>query len=173
MHLDLERIVERINEYTFGFRGAHHDDQLYLSEFVAFKAKELLFNIDLDVEARNAVVVQAAKLQNCSSEEAAELRATREIRFLRAAMATMPFEGYLPSVRAIKERPEGDILGDREPGEDPVLLEHEDPPGVRLGDLDTVDAHVARGRPLEPPHDVQQGRVPEERACGQSRTRRR
>ncbi len=43
-------------------------------------------------------------------EEAAELRATREIRFLKAAMATMPFEGYLPSVRAIKERPEGDIL---------------------------------------------------------------
>ena len=54
-----------------------HGDQLYLAEFVAVKARQRLFHIDLDVEARNSVVVQAAKLQNCSFEEAADLQDDR------------------------------------------------------------------------------------------------
>ena len=96
MHLDLERIVDRISEYTFGFRGAHHDDQLYLSEFVAFKARELLFNIDLDVEARNTVVVQAAKLQSCktaaSKKPQSSVNTRREWNSKRVVPVTMASE---------------------------------------------------------------------------------
>ena len=39
--------------------------------------RQRLFDIDLDVEARNSVVVQAANLQNCSFENAADLQDDR------------------------------------------------------------------------------------------------
>ena len=41
------------------------------------KACERLFNIDLDMEARNAVVARASKLKNCSFEEATDLQDDR------------------------------------------------------------------------------------------------
>ena len=68
----LERVDDRILQCLNVCTG-HHKDQLYVAEFTAFKARELLFNIDLDLEARNTAVVQATKLQNCSFEEAAGL----------------------------------------------------------------------------------------------------
>ena len=46
-----------------------HADQLTLAEFVAVKTRDLLFNIDVDVEARNTVVVEAKKLANCIVED--------------------------------------------------------------------------------------------------------
>ena len=76
MHLDLERIVDRISEYTFGFRGAHHDDQLYLWSFPRSRPGAV-------VQYRSgyggpqyccSASCKAAKLQSRSFEEAAELR---------------------------------------------------------------------------------------------------
>ena len=67
MHLDIDRVEDCIHLFL-GLRTGHHDDQLYLSEFVAHKARQWLFNVDMDVEARNTVVVQATKLQNCTLE---------------------------------------------------------------------------------------------------------
>ena len=45
-----------------------------------------------------------------SKEEAAAARVERQVKAIKAAMGTMAFEGYLGTVRAIKERPDGDIL---------------------------------------------------------------
>jgi ATP-dependent RNA helicase DeaD len=45
-----------------------------------------------------------------SKEEAAEARVERQVRAIKEAMGTMAFEGYLGTVRAIKERPDGDVL---------------------------------------------------------------
>ncbi len=45
-----------------------------------------------------------------SKEEAAAARVERQVRCIKEAMGTMAFEGYLGTVRAIKERPDGDIL---------------------------------------------------------------
>lgn len=45
-----------------------------------------------------------------SKEEAAQARVERQVRCIKEAMGTMAFEGYLGTVRAIKERPDGDVL---------------------------------------------------------------
>ena len=45
-----------------------------------------------------------------SKEEAAQARVSRQVRAIKEAMGTMAFEGYLGTVRAIKERPDGDVL---------------------------------------------------------------
>jgi ATP-dependent RNA helicase DeaD len=45
-----------------------------------------------------------------TKEEAAEARVERQVRAIKEAMGTMAFEGYLGTVRAIKERPDGDVL---------------------------------------------------------------
>jgi ATP-dependent RNA helicase DeaD len=45
-----------------------------------------------------------------TAEEAAQARVARQVRSIKEAMGTMAFEGYLGTVRAIKERPDGDIL---------------------------------------------------------------
>ena len=45
-----------------------------------------------------------------TAEEAAAARVERQVRSIKEAMGTMAFEGYLGTVRAIKERPDGDIL---------------------------------------------------------------
>lgn len=45
-----------------------------------------------------------------SKEEAAQARVERQVRSIKEAMGTMAFEGYLGTVRAIKERPDGDVL---------------------------------------------------------------
>ena len=45
-----------------------------------------------------------------SKEEAAAARVDRQVRAIKEAMGTMAFESYLDAVRAIKERPDGDIL---------------------------------------------------------------
>ncbi|MCB9678782.1 MAG: DEAD/DEAH box helicase [Alphaproteobacteria bacterium] len=43
-------------------------------------------------------------------ETAARTRVERQAEQIRAAMGTMVFEAYLPTVRALKERPDGDAL---------------------------------------------------------------
>ena len=45
-----------------------------------------------------------------SKEEAAAARVERQVRAIKEAMGTMAFESYLDAVRAIKERPDGDVL---------------------------------------------------------------
>ena len=45
-----------------------------------------------------------------SKEEAAQCPVERPVRSIKEAMGTMAFEGYLGTVRAIKERPDGDVL---------------------------------------------------------------
>ncbi|MDP6931752.1 MAG: C-terminal helicase domain-containing protein, partial [Myxococcota bacterium] len=45
-----------------------------------------------------------------TAEEAASSRVERQANAIRTAMGTMAFEGYLGTVRAIKERPDGDLL---------------------------------------------------------------
>jgi ATP-dependent RNA helicase DeaD len=45
-----------------------------------------------------------------SKEEAAAARVDRQVRSIKEAMGTMAFEGYLGTVRAIQERPDGDVL---------------------------------------------------------------
>ena len=45
-----------------------------------------------------------------SKEEAVAARVERQVRSIKEAMGTMAFEGYLGTVRAIKERPDGDVL---------------------------------------------------------------
>ena len=45
-----------------------------------------------------------------SPEEAAAARVERQVRAIKEAMGTIAFEGYLGTVRAIKEREDGDIL---------------------------------------------------------------
>ena len=43
-------------------------------------------------------------------EEAVRARVDRQARQIRDAMSTLVFEAYLPTVRALKERPDGDML---------------------------------------------------------------
>jgi ATP-dependent RNA helicase DeaD len=45
-----------------------------------------------------------------TAEEAAAARVDRQVKAIRSAMGTMAFEGYLGTVRAIKQREDGDIL---------------------------------------------------------------
>jgi len=45
-----------------------------------------------------------------TAEEAAELRLQRHMARLKEVMATTAFEGYLPTVRALKDRPGGELL---------------------------------------------------------------
>ncbi len=66
--LDRERIKDAVLEYL-GVSIGHHRDQLYLSEYVAYKARQRIFNIELDVEAKNTIVAEAIKLKNCIVED--------------------------------------------------------------------------------------------------------
>ena len=78
IHVDLPRIADTIHDFLYAVRSPdgtvsfpnrrRHEDQLYLSEYVAHKARQLVQNINLDVEARNTVAVQAAKLKDCTFE---------------------------------------------------------------------------------------------------------
>lgn len=45
-----------------------------------------------------------------SDEECVQQRVERQARQIREAMSTMVFEAYLPTVRALKDRPDGDAL---------------------------------------------------------------
>jgi ATP-dependent RNA helicase DeaD len=45
-----------------------------------------------------------------TADEAARIRVGHQAKTIREAMGTMAFEGYLSTVRAIKERPDADIL---------------------------------------------------------------
>ena len=49
-----------------------HPRQLYLAEYVALKARDVLFHIDMDIDARNTVVLQAKKLANCIVKDVEE-----------------------------------------------------------------------------------------------------
>ncbi len=59
---------------------------------------EKQFNVDFEVR------------ELPTPEEAGELRLTQQLGRLKEAMAVSAFEGYLPVVRALKERPGGDLL---------------------------------------------------------------
>ena len=43
-------------------------------------------------------------------EEIVRLRTDRQARQIRTAMGSMAFEAYLPTVRELKTRPDGDVL---------------------------------------------------------------
>ena len=45
-----------------------------------------------------------------SPDEATKARVERQVQAIREAMGTMAFEGFVGTVRAIKERPDGDLL---------------------------------------------------------------
>ena len=78
IHADAPRIADTIHDFLYAVRSPdgtasfpnrrRHEDQLYLSECVAHKARQLVQNINLGVEARNTVAVQAAKLKDCTFE---------------------------------------------------------------------------------------------------------
>jgi hypothetical protein len=68
MHLNLERPLCLVLEWLDIHTGRHRD-QLFLAEYVALKARNVLFHIDLDADARNTVVVQAKKLAGCIVED--------------------------------------------------------------------------------------------------------
>jgi hypothetical protein len=71
-HVNLERPFCLMLEYLDVCTG-NHTDQLSLAEFAALEIREVLFNIDMDVDARNTVVVQAKKLANCVVEDDEQL----------------------------------------------------------------------------------------------------
>ena len=55
LHIHLGRPLECILLFL-GLELGYHPDQLHLAEFAAVKAREKLFHIDLDIDARNTVV---------------------------------------------------------------------------------------------------------------------
>ena len=67
-HINFERAVLTILEFAAVPTG-QHPDQLTLAEFAALQARQTLFHIDMDVDARNTVVVQAKSLANCVVED--------------------------------------------------------------------------------------------------------
>ena len=66
-HTNLENIFDHLANLGTWPR-TYHADQLFLSEFSAVHLRQILFHIDMDVEARNTVVVKAQQLQNCVVE---------------------------------------------------------------------------------------------------------
>ena len=58
VHVDQERITHTVIEFLTDSCG-RHEDQLYLSEYVSHKLQQRIFNIELDVEAKNTIVVEA------------------------------------------------------------------------------------------------------------------
>ena len=56
----LERVMETLMDYL-AIRLPWHPDQPHLAEWQAFSTREILFNIDQSVEARNMAQKQAAK----------------------------------------------------------------------------------------------------------------
>lgn len=60
---------------------------------------------------------------------------------------------------ALKLQTEGDVVEDRPPGEERVLLKYHPPLGPRPLDGDAVQGHLAAGGPLKAGHDPQEGRL--------------
>ena len=56
----LERVMQKLMEHL-GIPSPWHPDQPHLAEWQAFSTREILFNIDQSVEARNMAQKQAAK----------------------------------------------------------------------------------------------------------------
>ena len=56
----LERVMQKLMEYL-AIPAPWHPDQPHLAEWQAFSTREILFNIDQSVEARNMAQKQAAK----------------------------------------------------------------------------------------------------------------
>ena len=71
LHIHLARPLECILLFL-GLELGYHLDQLHLAEFAAVKAREKLFHIDLDIDARNTVVHKAKHMSRCTVEEEAE-----------------------------------------------------------------------------------------------------
>jgi len=71
LHIHLARPLECIMLFL-GLELGYHPDQLHLAEFAAVKAREKLFHIDLDIDARNTVVHKAQQMSRCTAEEEAE-----------------------------------------------------------------------------------------------------
>ena len=71
LHVHLARPLEHILLFL-GLEFGYHPDQLHLAEFAAVKAREKLFHIDLDIDARNTVVHKAQQMSRCTVEEEPE-----------------------------------------------------------------------------------------------------
>ena len=71
LHLNLERPMCLVLECA-GISTGRHPHQLYLAEYVALKARDVLFHFDMVIDARNTVVLQAKKLANCIVEDVEE-----------------------------------------------------------------------------------------------------
>jgi ATP-dependent RNA helicase DeaD len=67
-----------------------------------------------DIHTRNTLERQYEiafeKREMPTPEEATAARVDRQAKAIRKAMGTMAFEGYIGTVRAIKKRPDGDLL---------------------------------------------------------------
>ena len=67
-----------------------------------------------DIHTRNTLEKQYEiafeKREMPTPEEATAARVDRQAKAIRKAMGTMAFEGYIGTVRAIKKRPDGDLL---------------------------------------------------------------
>ena len=77
MHIHLARPIEFISRYM-GLDLGYHLDQLHLAEFAALKAREKLYHIDLDIDARNTIIQKAQNLARCAVEDEQELAPARK-----------------------------------------------------------------------------------------------
>ena len=77
MHIHLARPIEFISRYM-GLDLGYHLDQLHLAEFAAVKAREKLYHIDLDIDARNTIIQKAQNLARCAVEDEQELAPARK-----------------------------------------------------------------------------------------------
>ena len=70
-HANSERIVALISEYA-ELGVPWHREQLHLAEFVALRTREILFNSDLSVDAKNMAAQKAARHRGLVTEAEAE-----------------------------------------------------------------------------------------------------
>ena len=76
LHIHLARPIEYICRYM-GLDLGYHPDQLHLAEFAALKAREKLYHIDLDIDARNTIIQKAQNLARCAVEDEQEIAPVR------------------------------------------------------------------------------------------------
>ena len=64
----LERVMQKLMEHL-GIPSPWHPDQPHLAEWQAYSTREILFNLDQSVEARNMAKKQAAKHKGMLAED--------------------------------------------------------------------------------------------------------
>ena len=67
----LERVMQKLMEHL-GIPSPWHPDQPHLAEWQAYSTREILFNIDQSVEARNMAKKQAAKHKGMLAKDGEE-----------------------------------------------------------------------------------------------------